>query len=202
MCRLDATKRRNKMSKIQVSCLTKMIGAFLKKGHPVVVLPSGAISPLSANDLKTIQTLGPSTAATCMSIPKSHGCCRETQKIGRVIRKTPASITFKKKGKGKLWTKAEVRLVQLIRVNNRTKNNISKVARTMGRSYNSITAKMSNLDNLDTDCHSRGFKNGGPFDREVMQEFIASKKTFEKQVTALARKMGLGKSVARKDSDH
>lgn len=178
-----------------ICSLTKVIGSFLKKGHAVVVLPTGAVKPMAFNAEAVVQVRPPYSPA------------RAAQHMGRCLRtaKPPAAPqakrTLKKSGKGKLWTMDEVRLVQLVRSNNRTKQAITKTARAMDRTCNSITAKMSNLDYYDRPKGgkgSKGFKNGGPFDAEVIKEFLTNEKSFAAKANSLARKLGLGTSVTRR----
>lgn len=166
-----------------ICSLTRVIGSFLKKGHAVVVLPTGAIKPMSFNAEAVVQVRPPYSPA------------RTAQHMGRCLRTTARPVatkrTIKKSGKGKLWTKDEVYLVALARDKNRTKKGLSGIARVLGRTYNSITAKASNLDAHDPNCESKGFKNGGPFDKEVMQEMLTNGKSFSKKASAVAKNFGV-----------
>ena len=180
----DNREKEKKMTKA-IGCLTKAIGSFLKKGHAVVVLPTGAIKPTAFNAEAVVQLSPPYSPA------------RVAQRMGRCLRAAKPSAapqakrTLKKSGRGKLWTKDEVYLVALARDRNRTKKGLSNVAKVLGRSYNSVTAKASNLDARDHNCKSKGFKNGGPFDKDVMQEFLTNNKAFSKKAGAVAKKLGI-----------
>ena len=124
---------------IQVGSVQAEVSKYLKKGYTVLIMRKK--NRTVASPIKVVMG-----------------------KRGR-----PPSKSTKKSRGGGLWTKSEIKQALRVYWTEQGETGYKRLAKKLGRSYGSVSAKISNIRGLLTGA---GFANAGQRTKEVVKEFV------------------------------